>query len=172
MPEEDIKLVINRFGFIFDFKTDMKKIFLFVALAVSLKGISQDSIWNKGSDSNSIEVHKDPRIDMLVKKQAQINEETSRDARKAGKGFRLLVVNTNKREEAIDAKTKVYTNFPELKAYLIYQSPYFKLKVGNFKDRKEAEDYQKRLNLYFPKGVFIMNDVIEMKLEKDKAEDI
>ena len=151
---------------------DMKKIFLFVALAVSIKSISQDTTWNKGVDSNSIEVHKDPRIDMLVKKQAQINEETSRDARKAGKGFRLLVVNTNKRDEAIDAKTKVYTNFPELKAYLIYQSPYFKLKVGNFKERKEAEDYQKKLNRYFPKGVFIMNDVIEMKLEKDKAEDI
>ena len=150
----------------------MKKIFLFVALALSIKAISQDTAWNKGSDSNSIEVHKDPRIDLLVKKQAQVNEETSRDARKAGKGYRLLVVNTNKRDEAINAKTKIYTNFPELKAYLIYQSPYFKLKVGNFKERKEAEEYQKKLNRYFPKGVFIMNDVIEMKLDKDKAEDI
>ena len=78
-----------------------------------------------------------------------------------------MIVNTNKRDEAIAAKTKVYTYFPELKAYLQYQSPYFKLKVGNFKDRKEAEDYQKQLNIYFPKGVFIMNDLIEVKPQKN-----
>jgi len=59
-----------------------------------------------------------------------------------------------------------------LKAYLLYQSPYFKLKVGNFKDRKDAESYQKRLNIYFPKGVYIMNDTIEVKPEKNSDEDI
>ena len=53
------------------------------------------------------------------------------------------MINTNNRDEAIAAKTKVYTYFPELKSYLLYQSPYYKLKVGNFKEKKEAEDYQK-----------------------------
>jgi hypothetical protein len=79
----------------------------------------------------------------------------------------LLVVNTNNRQEAIDAKTKLYQLFPELKSYLYYQSPYFKLKAGNFKERKDAEDYQKKLDRFFPKGVFIMNDIIEMKLAKE-----
>lgn len=123
-------------------------------------------------DSVTVVVHKDPRIDLLVKKQIQINEETTREARKNTKGFRLLIINTNKREEAIAAKTKVYTYYPELKAYLVYQTPYFKLKVGNFKERKEAEDYQKKLQRYFPKGVFIMNDIIEVKPEMLKEEDL
>ena len=83
-----------------------------------------------------------------------------------------MIINTNKRDEALAAKTKVYTYFPELKAYLLYQSPYFKLKVGNFKERKEAEDYQKRLDIYFPKGVFIMNDIIEVKPGKSIDDDI
>ncbi len=82
------------------------------------------------------------------------------------KGYRLLVINTNKRDEAIAAKTQVYTYFPELKAYLQYQSPFFKLKAGNFKTRDEADEYRKRLNIYFPKGVFIMNDIIEVKPEE------
>jgi hypothetical protein len=119
----------------------------------------------ENSDTNSVVIHKDPRIDSLIKKQALINEETVRNARKVAKGFRLLVINTNKRDDAIAAKTKVYTYFPELKAYLIYQSPYFKLKVGNFKERKDAEDYQKKLNRFFPNGVFIMTDIIELKPE-------
>ena len=146
----------------------MNKIFLIAAFLFSLNSFSQDTTWQKTVDTPSVIVHKDPRIDLLVKKQIQINEETTREARRFGKGYRLLVLNTNNREEAAAAKTKVYTYFPELKSYLLYQAPYFKLKVGNFKDRKEAEDYQERLQKYFPKGVFIMNDTIELKLDKDK----
>jgi hypothetical protein len=83
-----------------------------------------------------------------------------------------MIISTNKRQEAIDAKTKIYTYFPELKAYLWYQSPYFRLKVGNFKDRKDAEAYQQRMNIYFPKGVFIMKDKVEVKPEKNKEEEL
>ncbi len=145
----------------------MKRFFLISAFLFSISCFSQDSVWKKSVDTSSVVVHKDPRLDLLVKKQIQINEETSRDARRIGKGFRILVVNTVNREEAITAKSKVYSYFPELKTYLLYQSPYFKLKAGNFKERKEAEDYQKKMKKYFPKGVFIMNDAIEIKLEKE-----
>ena len=145
----------------------MMKILLISVLFISMRSFGQDTIPVKQADTNSITVHKDPRIDLLVKKQIQINEETTREARRVGKGYRLLVINTNNREEAAAAKTTVYTYFPELKSYLLYQAPYFKLKVGNFRDKKEAEDYQQRLQKYFPKGVFIMNDTIEIKLDKD-----
>jgi len=119
-------------------------------------------------DSSSVTIHKDARVDLLIKKQAQVNEELSK--KKTSRGFRLLVVNSNKREEAISGKTKLYQLFPELKTYLYYQAPYFKLKAGNFRDRKEAEDYQKKLNKYFPNGVFVMTDTIELKPEKETEE--
>jgi SPOR domain len=146
----------------------MNKIFLIVGFLFSINSFAQDSTWRKTTDTSFVIVHKDPRLDLLIKKQIQINEEGSRDARRFVKGYRLLVVNTSKRDEAVDAKTKVYNYFPELKSYLIYQTPYYKLKVGNFKEKKEAEEYQKRLQKYFPNGVFIMNDTIEIKLDKDK----
>jgi hypothetical protein len=145
----------------------MKSLIAVITLFVSVNLFAQDSTWHKPSDTSAVIVHKDARIDLLIKKQVQINEETSREARRVGKGYRLLVINTNKRDEAVEAKTKVYTFFPELKSYLIYQSPYFKLKVGNFKERKDAEEYRERLQKYFPKGVFIMNDTIEVKPEKE-----
>ena len=150
----------------------MRVIVLIVVLIVSVNSFSQEAVPPKTADTPAVIVHKDPRIELLVKKQIQINEETSREARRIGKGYRLLVINTNNRDEAVDAKTKVYTFFPELKSYLIYQSPYFKLKVGNFKDRKDAEEYRERLQKYFPRGVFIMNDTIELKLDKDKESEV
>ena len=144
----------------------MKSVFLAFFCLGSISLFAQQGV----SDSTSVIVHKDPRIDMLVKKQAEINEETTRNARKVGRGFRLLVINTNNREEAISAKTKLYQYFPELKSYLIYQSPYFKLKAGNFKEKKDAENYQQRLNKVFPKGVFIMADYIEVKPDKENED--
>ena len=140
----------------------MKKIVLIAALAFSVTSFSQDTTIAP-VDTNSVKVHKDPRLDLLVKKQAQINEESTREARRTDKGYRLMIISTNNREEAIAAKTKIYTYFPELKAYLWHQSPYYKGKAGNFKDRKDAEAYQKRMNVYFPRGVFIMKDIIEVK---------
>ena len=123
-------------------------------------------------DTTSVVVHKDPRIDLLVKKQASINTITKNSYARTMKGFRLMVMNTNKRDEAIAAKTKVYTHFPELKAYLVYQSPFFRLKAGNFKTREEAEKYRKRLAPHFPKGVFITNDTIEVKGERMDEEEM
>lgn len=123
------------------------------------------------TDSNTVVINKDPRLDLLIKKQATINEVTSRDSRRTDKGFRLMIISTNNRDEALAAKTKVYTFFPELKAYMWYQSPYFRVKAGNFKDRKDAEAYQRRLNTYFPRGVFIMKDVIEVKQAKGNEVD-
>ena len=149
------------------------KLFITISALVltSVCFAQNDSLWQNAADSNSLIVHKDPRLDLLVKKQAVVNEVTSREGKKTDKGFRLMIISTNNREEALAAKTTIYNNFPELKAYLWYQSPYFRVKAGNFKDKKDAESYQRRLNSYFPKGVFIMKDIIELKSAKSNQVD-
>ena len=122
----------------------------------SLRPFLHSMAMRQAFDSNTVVVHKDPRIDLLVKKQIEINEKHPR-VTSLVQGFRILVVSTNDRTKAMDAKAKVYTNFPELKAYLLYQSPYFKLKVGNFRDQKEAEYYLKKIQCSFPQRyLFIM----------------
>jgi len=141
-------------------------------LAIPSKAAAQDSLFISKNDSSYVSIIKDNRIDGLIKRQIQVNEETSRNARRIEKGFRLLVISTTLRHEALAAKTKVYSYFPELKAYLFHQSPYYKVKAGNFKDRKDAELYQRRLELLFPKGVFIINDLIEVKLKLPGEEEL
>ena len=136
------------------------------------KAAAQDSLFISKNDSSYVSIIKDNRVDGLIKRQIQVNEETSRNARRQDKGFRLLVISTTLRDEALAAKTKVYSYFPELKAYLFHQSPYYKVKAGNFKDRKDAELHQRRLELLFPKGVFIINDLIEVKLKLPGEEEV
>jgi hypothetical protein len=150
----------------------MKNLLLIIALfGLKTVGSQETATVIPASQTNTtVIVHKDPRVDALIKKQGSINKTVKKNTARFGKGYRLMVVNTNKRDEVIAAKTKIYTHFPELKAYIAYQSPYFKLKAGNFKTRDEAERYRKLVSSLFPKGVFIMNDTIEIKPEKDKEE--
>ena len=119
------------------------------------------------ADSGNVVVYKDPRLGLLVRKQAQINEETTRNSRRTMSGFRIQIVNSTDRNVAIDAKTKVYQLYPELKAYLLFQSPYYRIKVGNFKTRSEAETYMKSLQRNFSGTIFILKDIIEVKPEND-----
>ena len=148
----------------------MKKLIFLLLLFAVKAGFAQSGTQPVATATSSVIVHKDPRLDALEKKQSSINTTSKKSAARTARGYRLLVVNTNKREEAIAAKTKIYTYFPELNAYLSYQTPYFKLKAGNFQTRAEAERYRKNMATMFPKGVFIINDIIEIKGEKDTEE--
>lgn len=137
----------------------MKNLLFLFCLFVMKISFAQDSVAMSGP---ALLVHKDPRADVLAKKQAEINERSRKIAGRTMRGYRLLVLNTNSRDEAIAAKTKIYTHFPDQKAYLTYQSPFFKLKAGNFQTREDAKRYQSLMNTIFPKGVFIISDMIEV----------
>ncbi|MFI5152308.1 MAG: SPOR domain-containing protein [Chitinophagales bacterium] len=140
----------------------MKK-FLFLILFLPAKLFAQ-------ADTAAVIVDKDPRIDLLIKKQIQINEETTRDSRRNVPGYRIQVINSSDRNKVFSVKTKIYQKYPELKPYLIYQAPNYKLKLGNFKTPEEAEPYLDQLTRLFPSGVYLIHEIIEVKLDKPKEE--
>lgn len=113
-------------------------------------------------DTGSVVVHKDPRLDMLINKQIEINEITTRNSRRSAAGYRILVISSNDRNAVIDAKTKIYRQFPELKAYMMYQAPFFRLKVGNFRDREDAETYLSDLQGLFDGKMYVVPDTVEI----------
>jgi hypothetical protein len=115
-------------------------------------------------NDTTIVVQKDPRIDQLVKKQIEINEVTTRESRRFVPGFRIQVMNSPDRSKVQAAKARIYEQFPDWKPYLLYQSPNYKLRVGNFKTQDEAQDALKQLSRFFPSGLYIIPDVIELKL--------
>ena len=122
------------------------------------------------TDTAGVVVYKDARIDQLVRKQMEINEETTRDSRRSMPGYRIQVANSTDRNKVFAAKTKIYQQFPDLKPYVIYQPPNYKLRVGNFRTQAEAEDFEKQLAPLFPSGLYVIRDTIEVTPEKLKEE--
>jgi predicted RND superfamily exporter protein len=111
---------------------------------------------------DSIIITKDARLDILTQKQKLMNR---RLAMQAGnglyKGYRIQVTSTSSRDEAFRLKAELMNRFPENKTYTIYQSPNFKVRIGNFIKKEEAEKFKAQLNKMYPQGVYIVEDNIE-----------
>ncbi|MFY7965967.1 MAG: SPOR domain-containing protein [Chitinophagaceae bacterium] len=119
--------------------------------------------------ADTIVVTKDPRLDILAQKQALVNKRSQMmTSNGLYKGYRLQLLSTNNRNQAFKLKYDLLTNFPDQKAYVSYQAPYFKVKFGNFLHRDEAEKMRKQLIKTFPAGVFIVEDAIEYTPKDDE----
>jgi hypothetical protein len=118
--------------------------------------------------AGGIVVVKDYRYNLLSNKKTEINKKANL-ARTPVKGFRLQIMNTTSRSEVLEAKAKMLSLYPEHKLYLSYQAPYFKLRMGNFKEQAEAATFKKEINDLFPKGITVIPSQIENKPEKEET---
>ncbi|GAA4412534.1 hypothetical protein GCM10023187_39780 [Nibrella viscosa] len=93
-------------------------------------------------------IHINRRLDAVLDTIAQKN----RSVRYAS-GYRVQIYVGNERKAADEAKLKVYKNFPELNPYLDYKQPTYRLKVGDFMRRIDAERYLDLLKQQFSLAV-------------------
>ena len=125
------------------------------------------------ASNDTIIVNKDPRLDILSAKQALLNKRSSMmTSNGLYKGFRIQVLTTHSRDEAFKMKTDLLTRFPELKSYLIFQSPNFKVRIGNYIKREDAEKLRKELQKLLPNGIYIVEDAVEYVLKDDIMNEI
>lgn len=119
-------------------------------------------VTSSGSSAATAGVIQDPRIMMLIQKQVYVNTLALRNM----PGFRIQVLSTMDRNKANAAKGKLMQLFPQYKTYLSYQSPYFRVRIGDFRNREDAQGLQQQLNDYFPNGVFTVRDYIHISPEQ------
>ncbi len=70
-------------------------------------------------------------------------------------GFTVQLYSGNNREEANETKTKVYETFEEYEPEISYIQPNFKVKIGRFFDRLEANKVYTLVKEEFPKAIVI-----------------
>lgn len=79
-----------------------------------------------------------------------------------GVGYRVQIANNSNREEVFTKKAEVYKYFSEFKGYIVYDQPYYKLRIGDFKTKLEARKYLDEIIAVFPTA-FIVSDEIKIK---------
>jgi hypothetical protein len=107
-----------------------------------------------------LEVIKDPRIDTLIAHRYSSN----RSGSKAGGaisayGYRVQFYSGSNRSDAFGAQNKFQQLHPDIRTYISYREPNFKVKAGDFRTRLEAVKLMQSLRGQF--GIlFILSEKI------------
>ncbi|MBS1783568.1 MAG: SPOR domain-containing protein [Bacteroidetes bacterium] len=123
-------------------------------------------------DSTGVIVHTDPRIAILTapENMSSITKRNNNQSRTgsihSGRGFRVQIYNGSDRHKANTAKVDFIRRFPSIRAYITYIQPQFRVKVGDFRSRSEAQKFMSQLNgVYSP--LMVVPDIIEINTFKN-----
>jgi SPOR domain len=145
--------------------TNMKISFILILLFFGLQAFAQVE---DTSVTNKVVIYQDYRLAILARKEADINTAILKAEARIGKGFRLMILNTNDREYAMKIRAELLQKYPEQKTYMWFANPYIKIKFGNFKTKEEADPYKKQITkLLNGATIYYLPETIEVKPDKD-----
>ena len=107
----------------------------------------------------AIEIIQDPGVDELVKKHVQINL-----AINTIDGFRIQVFSdsgTNSKNKAQSVRDEIQSRFPGIGVYLTFKSPNYKVRIGDFRTKLNAQRFLIELAADYP-NAFIIADQINL----------
>ena len=85
------------------------------------------------------------------------------ESREGINGFRIQIFSdggTQSRTRVLQRQRSFELSHPDIKTYVTYDAPDFKLRVGNFRTRLDAQRFLNQISSSFP-GAYIVMDLIE-----------
>ncbi|HOI31549.1 MAG: SPOR domain-containing protein [Bacteroidales bacterium] len=125
-------------------------VLLFVLLSVN-------AVQAQNSISGSLVVIQDHRLDSLLWLQEQLFKD-----KQFIEGYRIQLFMESGNDAVTHAQeliTKLSEDYPQWKAYLSYGQPYYRVRIGDFRNRLEAEAALQQLSRTY-KQAFITRDQI------------
>ncbi len=98
----------------------------------------------------------DSLANLLVERYKKINA-----TKMSMPGYRIQIYFGSERAKAQEIKTDFVSAFPQVGAYLVYHQPNFKVRVGDFGSRLEAQGFLKKLGDRYTTA-FIVNDDVRL----------
>jgi hypothetical protein len=143
----------------------MKPLFLFIFIFLSGYCFSQTT---KLVPQNKVVVFKDYRLNILQRKEAELNATILKKQAHTAQGYRLMVLNTNNKDYAFKVRAELLQKFPEQKPYMWYANPYIRIKFGNFKTKEEADIYKNKISkMLGGANIYYLAETIEVAPDKD-----
>ena len=112
----------------------MKKMFFLVLIVIGAPRLFAQTAHADTTSLAKVTINKDHRLDILAKAQVDMNNMSGRFV----KGYRLFVLKTNNRDYAMQVRSYLLQNFPDEKVIMSYQSPFIKMKFGDFADKADG----------------------------------
>ena len=74
-------------------------------------------------------------------------------------GYRIQIYFGGTRQKASDNKLEFSSKYPDIPAYITYQQPNFKVRVGDYRNRYEAQKFLKEIEGLFPTSFIVPDEV-------------
>lgn len=158
---------------------------VFFSIAIIFFAFLTGTTHAQDKSPGDVVIHSDARLATLIKKthnnptiaEAPKTEETGTNATGtppiappgnvyhdkriiySGKGYRVQVYNGPDREKAAAIRAQVIRRFPGVSTYLMYIAPAFRVKVGDYRYRQEAEQMLREANAIY-KPSMIVPDIV------------
>lgn len=87
----------------------------------------------------TVKVFKDARIDSLIAHRNALKSVKSGAAKFSSQGYRILIFSGASRRDAYNIQARFQAEYPGIRTYISYTTPDFKVHVGDFRTRLEAE---------------------------------
>nr|WP_294900782.1 SPOR domain-containing protein [uncultured Pedobacter sp.] len=111
-------------------------------------------------EAGKVTVVKDPLIDSLIARRIALNKGVTKDGTPiVVYGYRVQVFFGNDRKEAYSEQARFNALYPEYSTYISYTQPNYRVKVGDFRTKAEAQKLITELRPQFP-TLFIFNERI------------
>jgi hypothetical protein len=120
-----------------------------------VRGFSQDISKEKGQ----VQIIQDERVDLLVSKHIQINQN-----RNGIEGYRIQIFfdsGNNSKTKAQSINEGFKAKYPDVRAYLSFKSPNYKVRVGDFRTRLDAQRFLNDIIDEYP-NAWIIADMINL----------
>jgi hypothetical protein len=108
------------------------------------------------AQESDIEIVQDHRLDSLILAQGNAQKYNCIELIP---GYRIQVDYSLKKDEIDVLRKRILDTFPEMATYIIYSSPYFKLKIGNFQSKEEVELFIRK-NLHNYPSSFAIREMV------------
>ena len=129
------------------------------------------SVFAQNTDSvneRKVTVFKDYRLDILARKEAELNTAILKQQARTAKGYRLMILNTSDKDYAFKVRTQLLQKFPEQKPYMWFANPYIRIKFGNFLTKEEADVYKRQISKMLGGAtIYYLHETIEVDPGED-----
>src|SRR5688572_13287296 len=102
------------------------------------------------NEDSTVTITRDERFDELLKKQKEQNLASPNI-----EGYRIQIYFGGNRQKASEVKLDFTSRYPGVQAYLTYQQPNFKVRVGDYRNRFEAQKLLKEIDGIYPTAFIV-----------------
>ena len=121
------------------------------------------------SSKTKVSIYQEEDLHVLVNKHIKLNKKKNTIS-----GYRIQIYSGSghdARKNARKAQSKFLAKYPNEKTYLIYHQPYFKIRIGDYRTKKEGFHFYKTILNDFPEAYFVIENNMNYPKLVEKSEE-